>query len=190
MMSGVTEKKLKIEGADTFGLLGLNDANLEVLERRFDATVVVRGDTITMRGDPAEVETLDRIFKELMFLLRKNGSLTTNDVDTVIDLIAANGEPAVPKSITASLPHDELDNVILFTKSQIIRAKTPGQRACGDGQNVSGGSFCGREPQEQRDHQDCSHASRGRSRGKPWIFARGFEGEDRSVSQASVRRIG
>jgi phosphate starvation-inducible PhoH-like protein len=127
-MSGVTEKKLKIEGADALGLLGLNDANLEVLERRFDATVVVRGDTITLRGDPAELETLDRIFKELMFLLRKNGSLTPNDVDTVIDLIAANGEPAVPKSATSGLSHDELDNVILFTKSQIIRAKTPGQR--------------------------------------------------------------
>jgi len=127
-MSGMTEKKLKIEGVDALGLLGLNDANLEVLERRFDATVVVRGDTITLRGDPAEVDTLDRIFKELMFLLRKNGSLTTNDVDTVIDLITANGEPAVPKGVTSGLSHDELDNVILFTKSQIIRAKTPGQR--------------------------------------------------------------
>ncbi len=127
-MSGVTEKKLKIEGADTLGLLGLNDANLEVLERRFDATVVVRGDTITLRGDPVELETLDRIFKELMFLLRKNGSLTPNDVDTVIDLIAANGEPAVPKSVPSGLSHDALDDAILFTKSQIIRAKTPGQR--------------------------------------------------------------
>jgi len=124
----MTDKKLKIEGVDALGLLGLNDANLEVLERRFDATVVVRGDTITLRGDPAEVDTLDRIFKELMFLLRKNGSLTTNDVDTVIDLITANGEPAVPKSVTSGLSHDELDNVILFTKNQIIRAKTPGQR--------------------------------------------------------------
>ena len=119
-MSGVSEKKLKIEGADTLGLLGLNDANLEVLERRFDATLVVRGDTITLRGDPAEVDTLDRVFKELMFLLRKNGSLTPNDVDTVIDLIAANGEPAVPKSATSGLSHDDLDNLILFTKSQII----------------------------------------------------------------------
>jgi len=127
-MSGVTEKKLKIEGADTLGLLGLNDANLEVLERRFDATVVVRGDTITLRGDPVEVDALDRIFKELIFLLRKNGSLTPNDVDTVIDLITANGEPAVPKGAASSLSRDELDNVILFTKSQIIRAKTPGQR--------------------------------------------------------------
>jgi phosphate starvation-inducible PhoH-like protein len=128
-MSGMTEKKLRIEGADTFGLLGLNDANLEVVERRFDATVVVRGDTITIRGDAAEVDTLDRTFKELMFLLRKNGSLTTNDVETVIDLIAANGEPAVPKTVTSGLSHDELDTVILFTKNQIIRAKTPGQRS-------------------------------------------------------------
>ncbi len=124
----MTEKKLRIEGADTFGLLGLNDANLEVVERRFDATVVVRGDTITIRGDAVEVDTLDRIFKELIFLLRKNGSLTTNDVETVIDLIATNGEPAVPKTVTSGLSRDELDNVILFTKNQIIRAKTPGQR--------------------------------------------------------------
>jgi phosphate starvation-inducible protein PhoH and related proteins len=127
-MSGSIEKKLKIEGGDTFGLLGLNDANLEVLERRFDATVVVRGDTITLRGDQAEVDILERIFKELIFLLRKNGSLTPNDVETVIDLVAANGEPAVPKSAASGLSRDELDSVILFTKSQIIRAKTPGQR--------------------------------------------------------------
>jgi phosphate starvation-inducible protein PhoH and related proteins len=127
-MSGTVEKKLKIEGGDTFGLLGLNDSNLEVLERRFDATVVVRGDTITLRGEQSEVDTLDRIFKELIFLLRKNGSLTTNDVETVIDLVAANGEPAVPKSTASGLSRDELDTVILVTKSQIIRAKTPGQR--------------------------------------------------------------
>jgi phosphate starvation-inducible protein PhoH and related proteins len=127
-MIGPVEKKLKIEGGDAFGLLGVNDANLEVIERRFDATIVVRGDTITLRGDQAEVDTLDRIFKELIFLLRKNGSLAINDIETVIDLVAANGEPAVPKGAASGLSHDELDSVILVTKSQIIRAKTGGQR--------------------------------------------------------------
>jgi len=125
----VTEKKLRIEGTDTLALLGLNDANLEVIERRFDSTIVVRGDTITLRGDAGEVEHLERIFKELLFLLRKNGTLTTNDVETVIDLVVANGEPAVPKTISSTMSRDELDTVILFTKNQIIRAKTPGQRA-------------------------------------------------------------
>jgi len=124
----VTEKKIKIEGADTFGLVGLNDSNLEIVERRFDATIVVRGDTITLRGTAEEVDQLERIFKELLFLLKKNGSVTTNDVETVIDLVTVNGEPAVPKSLTSGLSTDELDSVILFTKNQIIRSKTPGQR--------------------------------------------------------------
>ena len=124
----MTEKKIKIEGADTFGLLGLNDSNLEIIERCFDATVVVRGDMITLRGAANEVDQLERIFKELLFLLKKNGSLTTSDVETVIDLVTANGEPAVPKTLASGLTTDELDNVILFTKNQIIRAKTPGQR--------------------------------------------------------------
>jgi hypothetical protein len=46
----VIEKKIRIEGTDTFGLLGLNDSNLEIVERRFDATIVVRGDTIDAAG--------------------------------------------------------------------------------------------------------------------------------------------
>jgi phosphate starvation-inducible PhoH-like protein len=123
----VTEKKIKIDAADALGLLGINDANLHIVEKRFDSTIVVRGDTITLRGDAPEVEQVEKIFRELMFLLTKNGSLTTNDVETVIDLVTANGEPALPKTITSSLTRDELDAVVLFTKNQIIRAKTPGQ---------------------------------------------------------------
>jgi phosphate starvation-inducible PhoH-like protein len=60
--------------------------------------------------------------------LNRNGSLTTNDVETVIDLVAANGEPALPKSVQSTLNRDDLDFTILYTKNQLIRAKTPGQR--------------------------------------------------------------
>jgi phosphate starvation-inducible PhoH-like protein len=124
----VTEKKIKIEGVDAVSLLGLNDSNLQTVEKRFDSTVVVRGDTITLRGEPQEVEQLERIFREMMFLLTRNGNLTTSDVDTVVDLVTANGEPALPSGMASSLSRDELDTLILFTKNQMIRAKTPGQR--------------------------------------------------------------
>jgi len=123
-----SEKKIRITVADTLGLLGINDANLQLVEQRFDAAIVVRGDTITIRGEPAEVEQIDRVFKELMFLLTRNGTLTTNDVDTVIDLVTANGEPALPRSVASTMSEADLDAVILYTKNQIIRAKTPGQR--------------------------------------------------------------
>jgi len=119
------EKKVKIEGVDPVQLLGLNDANLQILERRFDAGIVVRGDTITMRGDQTEVDQIDRIVREMVYLLTRNGNLTVNDVETVIDLVTSNGEPAVPKSVTGSVEDGE---VILYTKNQIIRARTPGQK--------------------------------------------------------------
>ena len=109
-------------------LLGLNDANLLEVEDRFDANITVRGDNITIRGEQKEVEQIEKIFKELIYLLNKNGNLTTTDVDTVVDLVTVNGEPALPKSITQQLPADEIDNVVLFTRNGIIRAKTPGQK--------------------------------------------------------------
>ncbi len=124
----VVERKMKIEGVDPLALLGLNDSNLQTVESRFDAQIVVRGDTITIRGQSEEVEQLEKIFRELIFLLNRNGNLTTNDVETVIDLVAANGEPALPKSVESSVNREDLDFTILYTKNQLIRAKTPGQR--------------------------------------------------------------
>lgn len=124
----LVEKKIRIEGVDTLGLLGLNDANLQIMENRFEANIFVRGESITLRGSQHEVDQIEKILKELIFILNKNGSLTTNDVDTVIDLVTANGEPALPKNITSSFSREELDSVILYTKNQIIRAKTAGQR--------------------------------------------------------------
>lgn len=126
--ASLVEKKIKLVHTDTFGLLGVNDTNLQIVENRFDSNITVRGDTITIRGNQTEVDHLEKIFKELIFLLNKNGSLTTNDVETVIDLVTVNGEPAVPGSLASSMDRDELDAVILFTKNQIIRAKTSGQR--------------------------------------------------------------
>ena len=124
----MVEKKIKLEGTDTLSLLGLNDANLQIVEKRFDSHIVVRGETITIRGEPSEVEQVEKVFKELMYILNKNGNLTTNDIDTVIDLVTANGEPALPRTIASSMTRDELDTLVLYTKNQIIRAKTPGQR--------------------------------------------------------------
>ena len=125
----MTEKKLRIEGVDALALLGLNDANLQIVEKRFDSTVTVRGDAITLRGDAGEVDQLERVFKELMFLLARNGSLTPNDVDTVVDLVTANGEPALPRGVASAMSGEELDSLIVFTRNQMIRAKTPGGRA-------------------------------------------------------------
>jgi phosphate starvation-inducible PhoH-like protein len=124
----VVERKVNITGKDSLGLLGLNDSNLQIIENHFDSSIVVRGGVVALKGEQAEVEKLEKIFKELLFLLNKNGNLTTNDVETVIDLVTVNDEPAVPGNIASSLAREEVESVILYTKNQIIRPKTPGQK--------------------------------------------------------------
>jgi len=119
---------MKVDGVDMVRLLGLNDTNLHVIEDHFDAAITVRGDSITFRGDQAQIEELEKIFKELIFILNKNGNLSINDVETVIDLIKVNGDQAIPKGLSGEVGPDEIENVVMFTRNGIIRAKTPGQR--------------------------------------------------------------
>ena len=107
-------------------LLGLNDANLQFIEGQFDASISARGSQITIRGAQKEVDSLEKIFRELIYILSKNGSLTINDVGTVVDLVGVNGEPAIPRSVASG--EGEEDSAVLFTRNGIIRAKTPGQR--------------------------------------------------------------
>ncbi|HXG00187.1 MAG TPA: PhoH family protein, partial [Bacteroidota bacterium] len=60
------EKKIRLEGVDTLDLLGLNDANLQVLENRFDANIYVRGGQLTIRGSQTEVEQIEKVVREMM----------------------------------------------------------------------------------------------------------------------------
>jgi phosphate starvation-inducible PhoH-like protein len=121
----VVERKLPLIGIDTVQLLGFNDVNLQLVEDKFDATVAVRGDHLLLRGTRGEVVRLERIFTELIYILNKNGNLTANDVETVIDLVSVNGGGPEP---TAEVPVDDADSVILYTKVGLIQARTHGQR--------------------------------------------------------------
>jgi len=119
------EKKIHLTGVDSVQLLGFNDANLQLIEDRFEASITVRGDQITMRGSQTEVGKLEKVFKELIYILNKNGNLTAADVGTVIDLVAVNGNQ---HEFPVDLAADEAEQSILFTRSGIIKAHTPGQK--------------------------------------------------------------
>jgi phosphate starvation-inducible protein PhoH and related proteins len=121
----LTEKRIQLSGVDTVQLLGFNDANLQVIEDRFESKVTVRGDQVTLRGPQAEVTKVEKVFKELVYILNKNGNLTPNDVETVIDLVTVNGSAGEPQT---ELSAEEGDSALLFTKVGVIKARTPGQK--------------------------------------------------------------
>ena len=121
----MVERKLPLIGVDTVQLLGFNDVNLQLVEDKFEATIAVRGDHLLLRGNEQELAKLERIFSELIYILNKNGNLTANDVETVMDLVSVNGGAPEP---AAEVPVDDADSVVLYTKVGLIQARTPGQR--------------------------------------------------------------
>lgn len=115
----VAEKKLTVSNVDMMTLLGVNDSNLQLLEDRFNSTISVRGDIFTIKGVLEEVEQIEKIIKEMIYVLNTSGKLQNNDVQTILDLTLEG------KEIIAD---DEFDSIVLYTKNDVVKAKTSGQR--------------------------------------------------------------
>lgn len=113
------EKKITLNGIDMLSLLGVNDANLHILEDRFNSTISVRGDIVNIKGVLEEVELVEKVIKEMAYVLNTSGRLNRNDVDTILNLTVEGKE---------IINEDEFDSIVLYTKNDVVKAKTPGQK--------------------------------------------------------------
>ncbi|MGE3801387.1 MAG: PhoH family protein [Candidatus Kapaibacterium sp.] len=113
-----TEQIISLVGVDQLAFLGFNDANLSILESRFNAVPVVRGDAVIIRGESEDVELLTRVINEMIYMVRRNGSLMQTDVETIIDVVAGGDLPS-----SGPLKGEELDDVILFANKSVIKAR-------------------------------------------------------------------
>lgn len=118
----IVEKKIKITEVSPLDLFGPNEANLSLIENRFDTAITVRGDTVILRGEPTEIKRIESIFSELQATLRRSGRLAATDVAMIIDLVQG-GRATQPPNVSS----EELDSVILWGKKEVIRARTPRQ---------------------------------------------------------------
>jgi len=113
------EKKMALESVDMLSLLGMTDSNLKIVEDRFNATITVRGENVIIKGVSEEVEGIEKIFKEMAYVLNTSGKLTEDDVLTILNLTSA-GEQVFDEK--------EYDSIVLYTKHDVIKARTSGQR--------------------------------------------------------------
>ena len=112
------EKILRIEDTDIQSLLGYNDNNFSPIEERFNSTVTVRGENIYLKGDSNEIVIIEKIIKEMIYVLNTTDRLEPSDVGTIIDL-ATSGKDVIDE--------EEYENIILYSRKDVIRAKTPTQ---------------------------------------------------------------
>ncbi|HEX5615209.1 MAG TPA: PhoH family protein [Acidimicrobiia bacterium] len=98
------------------GLLGQRDELLRIVEGAFPVSILVRGNEITISGDPRETDRVGRLFEELVVLLEQGHQIDRENLGRSIEMLKADQKPS---EVLAT-------EVVRGRKS--IRPKTSGQK--------------------------------------------------------------
>jgi phosphate starvation-inducible PhoH-like protein len=104
---------------DMVAILGPGDEHLGLIEQAIDADIHVRGNQITLRGEPAEIALAERMLDELVTIVRTGQGLSPETVDRVIGMLRAESNER---------PADVLSLNILSNRGRTIRPKTLNQK--------------------------------------------------------------
>ncbi|MCP3817649.1 PhoH family protein [Streptomyces sp. A3M-1-3] len=106
-------------------VLGSGDALLRVIEKAFPATDIhVRGNQVSAAGEAAEVALIQRLFDEMMLVLRTGQPMTEDAVERSIAMLKASENGNGPDET----PAEVLTQNILSSRGRTIRPKTLNQK--------------------------------------------------------------
>ncbi|MFB7392428.1 PhoH family protein [Streptomyces sp. NPDC056191] len=107
-------------------ILGSGDSLLRVIERSFpQADIHVRGNQVSAVGDAAEVALIQRLFDEMMLVLRTGQPMTEDAVERSIAMLRASENGSEGGEET---PAEVLTQNILSNRGRTIRPKTLNQK--------------------------------------------------------------
>jgi phosphate starvation-inducible PhoH-like protein len=112
-----TQVKILVPGNHLMvGLLGQRDELLRMVERAFPVSIHVRGNEITVTGDPDEAERVGQLFEEMVMLLEQGHHLDREGVGRSIEMLKADQRPS------------EVLSTQVLRGRKSVRPKTAGQK--------------------------------------------------------------
>ncbi|WHT20903.1 PhoH family protein [Crossiella sp. CA-258035] len=111
--------KISLPDSAVLALLGSRDENLRLLEELLTADVHVRGNELTLTGEPADVAFAERVFAELVTLAGKGQPVGQDAVRRTVAMLDAG---------TAESPAEVLSLNIISRRGRTIRPKTLNQK--------------------------------------------------------------
>ncbi|WP_370290182.1 PhoH family protein [Nocardioides sp.] len=106
---------------DMVTLFGPADEHLAIIERHAGVEVHVRGNRITLAGEPSDIRLAERVIDELVAILRTGQGITPEVVERVESMLRA-------ETATSERPADVLSLNILSNRGRSIRPKTLNQK--------------------------------------------------------------
>ena len=85
------------------GLLGSADENLRALERILAADIHVRGNALTLSGEPADVALAERVVSELIAIVASGQRLTTDAVKHSVAMLTGTGNESPAEVLTLDI---------------------------------------------------------------------------------------
>ena len=105
---------------DPLSFIGSNDKNIKLLEDNFATNIIVRGTEIKLDGNKNEIELLEKILNNMLYIVEKKGYVEETDVKNFIDSMTLDYD---------IISQDLIDTpVILHTYKGTVYAKTKGQK--------------------------------------------------------------
>ena len=99
-------------------ITGPGDNLLRIVQSAFTARIGVRGDMITLEGDPTDVQSLTVLFSDLIKLVEEGGKPDVDYVRHAIDLLRA--DEYSPRALR--------EDILLTYRGRAVRPKTAGQK--------------------------------------------------------------
>lgn len=121
----IIDKTILLEGVDLINFYGINENNIEIIRESFTSSITARGENLYLKAEADELKDLETVFKELIMLQKRQGSISENDVRLIIELI--KGKKSTELESKTGIKPEEIDDVIYADKNGYVKPKTLGQ---------------------------------------------------------------
>ncbi|MFI5219166.1 MAG: PhoH family protein [Bacteroidia bacterium] len=110
---------IPIEFANAVDFYGINDANLEIIRKKFPALKIIsRGSELKILGDEAQIELLHEKLNQLIKQFENSGHLTAEDVNILLN---GNGSERKPDA-------GSTDVLVYGQNGLVVKARTVNQQ--------------------------------------------------------------
>ncbi len=120
----LSERTIHLEDKDFLYFIGYNDQLIQAIENKFHTLITLRGSNIILKGAPKEIESIEAIFKELGYIHKRSGTISDNDLATVLELMTEGQEDYFENKSKSSKNYEV---VVYHSVKGPIKTKTPKQ---------------------------------------------------------------
>ena len=121
------EKVITLTGIDLLDFTGVNEEKLNLIRDAFDdCIIIIRGDSLILKAEKKNLEILTKVFEELIYLQKRQGSIGENDINLVLELLEA-GESTNKFREKFGVSNGDFKDIILFKKDDFVKPRSANQ---------------------------------------------------------------